>query len=91
MGPGVLTDPSCLFCRIVAGEEPAAFVLQEEHCVGFLDVRPLFHGHVLLVPREHHVTLPDLPPQLVEPLFSTAQRLCLAVTQAMEAQGPSWR
>ena len=87
MGPGAVADPSCLFCRIVAGEEPAAIVLAEERCVGFLDVRPLFHGHVLLVPREHHVTLPDLPAELVEPLFSTAQRVCTAVTTAMEAQG----
>ncbi len=77
----------CLFCAIVAGTEPAALVLEEEHCVGFLDVRPLFHGHVLLVPREHHETLPDLPAHLVEPLFATAQRVCRAVREARGAQG----
>lgn len=81
------SDPTCLFCRIVAGEEPAVTVLEEEHCVAFLDVRPLFHGHVLLVPREHHVTLPDLPPALVEPLFTTAQRLCRGVQAARGAEG----
>ena len=82
-----MPDPDCAFCRIVAGAEPAARVLEEEHCVAFLDVRPLFHGHVLLVPREHHVTLADLPAGLVAPLFTTAQRLCLAVERALDAQG----
>ncbi|CAA9498138.1 MAG: Bis(5'-nucleosyl)-tetraphosphatase (asymmetrical) [uncultured Solirubrobacteraceae bacterium] len=78
---------SCLFCAIVAGTEPAARVLEEEHCVAFLDARPLFEGHVLLVPREHHVTLAELPERLVAPLFTTAQRLCRAVEAAQEAQG----
>jgi len=77
----------CLFCAIAAGTAPAALVLEEEHCVAFLDVRPLFEGHVLLVPREHHVTLADLPERLVAPLFTTAQRLCRAVEAAREAQG----
>ena len=55
--------------------------------LAFLDVRPVFPGHVLLVPREHHQTLPDLPPGLVEPLFSRAQRLAMAVPDAMGATG----
>ena len=62
-------------------------MLEEEHCVAFLDVRPLFEGHVLLVPRDHHETLADLPPALVAPLFTTAQRLCRAVVRAQGAQG----
>ena len=77
----------CLFCAIVAGTEPAAIVLDEPDCVAFLDVRPLFEGHVLLVPREHHLTLADLPEALVAPLFTTAQRLTRAVETAQEAQG----
>ena len=80
-------DPDCLFCAIVAGSAPATLVLEEEHCVAFLDVRPLFAGHVLLVPREHHVTLADLPAGLVAPLFMTAQRLSRAVEGALGAQG----
>lgn len=79
--------PDCLFCAIVSGEQPATGVLEEEHCVAFLDTRPLFPGHVLLVPREHHVTLADLPLELVEPLFVTAQRLCRAVQSAQQAPG----
>lgn len=55
--------------------------------LGFLDVRPVFPGHVLLVPRDHHETLPDLPPELVEPLFTRAQRLAVAVPAAVGATG----
>ena len=78
---------SCLFCRIAAGEEAAHRVLEDDRFVAFLDVRPLFHGHVLLVPREHHVTLMDLPEDLAGPFTRTAQRLSRAVQEAMGAQG----
>ncbi len=77
----------CLFCQVVAGEVPAHRVLDEEGAVAFLDVRPLFPGHCLLVPRDHHETLGDLPEHLVGDLFGTARRLALAVETAMEAEG----
>ena len=71
----------CVFCTIIAGELPASVVLDDNVALGFLDTRPLFHGHTLLVPREHHETLGELPPELVEPLFARARRLA----QVMEA------
>lgn len=77
----------CLFCGIIAGTVDAAIVLEEEHVVGFLDVRPLFKGHVLLVPREHLVTLADLPEHLMVPLFGAAQRIGNALTAGLGAQG----
>ena len=77
----------CLFCEVVAGAAPAHRVLDEEGAVAFLDVRPLFPGHCLLVPREHHETLGDLPEPLVGELFATARRLALAVETAMDAEG----
>jgi histidine triad (HIT) family protein len=77
----------CTFCRIVAGELPAHVVLDDDVCLAFLDVRPVFPGHVLLVPKVHHETLVDLPGDLVEPLFSRAQRLAAAVPTAMDAVG----
>ncbi len=83
----VAVSGSCLFCSIVAGETPAAVVLDEPDVVGFLDIRPVFVGHVLVVPRRHVDTLPDLPAELVGPLFSTVQRVCDAVVAAMGAQG----
>ena len=78
---------SCVFCAIVAGETPAHVVLDDDDFLAFLDIRPLFHGHVLLIPREHVETLPDLPAGALEPLFGTAQRLCRAVETALGAQG----
>jgi histidine triad (HIT) family protein len=78
---------SCLFCAIVAGEQPAAIVHSDADVVAFLDVRPVFEGHVLLVPREHHETLPDLPRADLEHFFATAQRLCRAVEDALDAHG----
>ena len=77
----------CTFCRIVAGELPAHVVLDDAECVAFLDARPVFPGHVLLVPRAHHETLPDLPASLIEPLFAHARRLAAAVPEAMGAAG----
>ncbi|MCU1499337.1 MAG: family hydrolase, partial [Acidimicrobiales bacterium] len=77
----------CAFCRIITGDLPAHVVLDDETCLGFLDVRPVFPGHVLLVPKAHHETLVDLPPELVEPLFANARRLAAAVPAAMGAAG----
>ena len=75
-----------MFCAIVAGA-PADVVLDEEHFVAFLDVRPLFKGHVLLVPRVHVVTLPDLPAGLRDGFLEATQRLAVAATTALGAQG----
>ncbi|MGH3457818.1 HIT family protein [Aeromicrobium sp.] len=77
----------CLFCQIVSGEVEAEIVLDEEQVVGFLDARPVFKGHTLLVPRKHIDTLLDLPEPLVVPLFTTAQRVATAMTAALSAQG----
>jgi histidine triad (HIT) family protein len=77
----------CLFCRIVAGDEAAEVVFSDEVSVAFLDIRPVFHGHTLLVTRDHYETLPDLPPELIEPYFKDVRLLSVAVPAAMEAQG----
>ncbi len=77
----------CTFCRIVAGDAPAHVVLDDDVAVGFLDIRPLFPGHVLLVPRGHVEVLPDLPAALVGPLFERAQRVAAAVVEVLGAQG----
>jgi len=78
---------ACTFCRIVARELGARFVLEEEDVVGFLDVRPLRLGHVLVVPRVHHVTLPALPVALVPPLFGAARRVADAVVRGLGVDG----
>ena len=80
-------DDNCLFCRIVSGEVPATVVYVDPNAIAFLDHRPLFHGHTLLVPRDHVETLVDLPSKLIGPLFTAAQSLANAVQHAMDAEG----
>ena len=78
---------ACTFCSIVAGDTPAHVVLDDEVARGFLDARPLFPGHVLGVPRDHRVTLPDLPPDLLGPFFERVQRVAAAIPKATGAEG----
>jgi histidine triad (HIT) family protein len=78
---------SCLFCAIVAGSEPAQVVLETADTLAFLDTRPLFPGHTLLVPKDHYETLIDLPQALIAPLFTDAQRLAGAMEVAFDAAG----
>ena len=82
-----MTPAACAFCAIVAGEAEAAVVLDDEVAVGFLDTRPLFPGHTLVVPRTHHETLVDLPAEDVGPLFQRARRVAGAVVEVLGAQG----
>ena len=78
---------ACLFCRIVAGDAPAHIVVDDHIAVAFVDIRPLFVGDTLLVPREHHETLADLPGELVQPLFDRAQRLSRLMEDVLGAAG----
>lgn len=77
----------CKFCQIIAGDIPAHFVLEGDDVVAFLDHRPLFHGHTLVLPRQHLETLLDVPDEFLGPFFLDVQRITAAVTAAMEAQG----
>jgi histidine triad (HIT) family protein len=77
----------CLFCEIAAGERPAQVVYSDEVVVAFLDARPVFKGHVLVVPRFHVETLADLPHEAVGPFFERVQAVALAVEEGMEAAG----
>ena len=77
----------CVFCDIAQGRLEAHVVHRDERTLAFLDIRPLFPGHSLLIPVQHHETLYDLPESLVEPFFSTTRRLSEAVRVAMGAEG----
>ena len=79
----------CLFCAIAAGDEPADIVLDEPDVVAFLDHRPVFKGHLLDIPRQHFVTLPELPAPLLTSVFVVVQRCAQAVVDGLGAQG-SW-
>ena len=78
---------TCIFCEIVHGRVAADVVYEDERSMAFLDSRPIFPGHTLLVPREHTGTLGDLDPAAIGPLFEVAQRLSRAVESAMSAEG----
>jgi histidine triad (HIT) family protein len=77
----------CVFCRIASGSAEAPIVFEDENSVAFLDSRPVFAGHTLLIPRNHVPTFGDLPPSEIGPLFVTAQALSHAVEEAVGAEG----
>jgi histidine triad (HIT) family protein len=77
----------CTFCDIATGTIPAHMVLADELVVAFLDARPVFKGHVLVVPRSHYVTLGDLPDDLLGPYFGTVRLVSSRLPAALGAQG----
>ena len=82
-----MDNPNCLFCRIVTGEVTARIVFEDEISLAFLDHRPVFPGHCLLVPKDHYETLTDLPEKLIGPFFKNVQLLSRAVESALAAHG----
>jgi histidine triad (HIT) family protein len=78
---------SCIFCRIIGGEIAGHTVFEDDVTLAFLDHRPLFPGHCLLVPKTHYGTLLDLPTALLTPLMANAQLLARAVERGLEAHG----
>jgi histidine triad (HIT) family protein len=82
-------DPAatCVFCAIIRGETAAVTITETEHLLAFLDHRPLFRGHTLLVPKQHLRLLSDLPGDLVTEFLTTAQRLERAVEDGLGAAG----
>jgi histidine triad (HIT) family protein len=81
------SNQSCIFCKVVSGKIPAHVVFENEVAMAFLDHRPLFPGHCLLVPKDHFETLSDLPSELVGPFFLNVQLLARAVELALKAEG----
>ncbi len=80
-------DPDCIFCKIVHGEVPSARVLETDRAVVFLDVNPVNKGHVLIVPREHHARVLDLPDDLAAHVGSLVPRIARAVHAATGSDG----
>ena len=79
--------PGCGFCDVVEGRADVVVVARTEHTIAFLDRSPVFYGHTLVIPMEHHETLIDLPRELLEPLFAEVQRLSGAVERGLGAAG----
>src|SRR2546423_12956562 len=82
-----MSNSICLFCQIVSGELAARIVFEDDDCLAFLDHRPVFPGHCLLIPKLHYETLLDLPSNLIGPVFGDVQLLTRAIETAMQAHG----
>lgn len=82
-----MSEDTCLFCQIVSGRLESAIVHEGQDFIVFLDHRPLFHGHCLVVPRKHSETLADLPVAAVGPFFQEVQFISRIVEKAMNAEG----
>jgi histidine triad (HIT) family protein len=80
-------DDNCLFCSIVSGGTAATIIDDDPDGLVFLDHRPLFPGHCLVVPHQHCETLADLPESAVGPFFKQVQRISKVVQSAMDAEG----
>jgi histidine triad (HIT) family protein len=77
----------CLFCKIVSGEVETELIYSDDHCLAFLDHRPVFKGHTLLIPRQHFPTFADVSPEELPYLMRSAQVLAIAVEKGLEADG----
>jgi len=81
------TDDSCIFCKIIKGEIPCAKIYEDEKFLAFLDIRPLNKGHTLVIPKEHHVTMLDIPRDDAEKLMGKAQDIAKAISGALAPEG----
>ena len=77
----------CIFCEIIAGRAKAEIIFEDDRLIALLDIHPVFPGHVLVMPREHHETLLDLPEALIAPLFSRVKTIARAVEVGLGADG----
>jgi len=82
-----MTD--CIFCKIVAGQIPAAKVYEDDRFLAFMDINPQSRGHCLLIPKEHHQTLVEMPDELLQGLIALSKRLGRAAMQGLKADGLS--
>jgi histidine triad (HIT) family protein len=84
-----MTTNSCVFCKIARKQASASLVYEDENVMAFLDIRPLNEGHTLVIPKEHYVTIFEIPEELVAHLHRIVKRVALAVKKATEADGIS--
>lgn len=82
-------DPDCLFCKIVAGELPSTKISESPQAYAFMDIYPIARGHTLIVPRRHHETIMDMPPEEAAAVFALAARVAPALKAAVGCDGLS--
>lgn len=84
-----MKDSTCIFCNIAQKEVPASLVYEDEKVMAFLDIRPLNKGHTLIIPKEHHENIFDIPEQLITYLHGIVKHIAIAVEKATKADGIS--
>ena len=77
----------CVFCEILRGESPASFTYQDDSVIAFMDVQPITHGHMLVVPREHAVLMGDLNETAAMRTFRVARKLAEVARHTLGATG----
>jgi histidine triad (HIT) family protein len=77
----------CIFCKIVAGEIPAEKIYEDEHILAFMDIAPINHGHVLIIPRDHHGSSATIPEDVAGRMFRVAARIGVAQKRALDCDG----
>jgi histidine triad (HIT) family protein len=82
-----MSDPDCIFCKIVGGEVPAQVVEQDERTIAFMDISPATRGHLLVIPREHARDLLEIDPADLEAAVVMAQRMARRVCERFAADG----
>ena len=90
--PGIMPSPprfenGCIFCDLLLRKTQSSVVFEDDYTFTFLDHRPLFPGHCLLIPKSHFETIEELPDNFISPVFLTVRMLSAAVRQAMSAEG----
>jgi histidine triad (HIT) family protein len=82
-----VSDPDCIFCKIVAGELPSTIVAEDERTVSFMDIAPATRGHALVIPRAHSRDLLDVEPEDLSAVALAAKRLAARASERLEAAG----
>ena len=82
-----MSDPDCIFCKIVAGELPGQIVEEDERTIAFMDISPATRGHLLVIPRAHARNLLEISPDDLAATIATAQRMAQRVNQRLEPAG----
>jgi histidine triad (HIT) family protein len=82
-------EESCVFCRIVRGQAPASIIYEDDAVMAFLDIRPLYTGHTLVIPKQHYVDIFDIPDTLLSQVYIVAKHISPAIKAATQADGIS--
>jgi len=78
---------NCIFCQIIDGKVPSAKVYEDDTCIGILDINPAVPGHVLLIPKEHFMVMPQMPEEVIQHMFMAAKGISHAILRALKAEG----